>query len=159
MATSPIVEWRNSTSPFASIASLAITGSGYNGAIPVGTSSSVMTVRVYNNFVNTTGIADATNCVIACYDDTIHQGTAVNPETVGQYVGVSITDYNGTTTGGDTTFFQIGGSIKHPVAVNAGTIVGASSNYITVQIQVIIPQNAAQGSVTQGLWIEYSSTA
>ena len=156
---SPVVEWRASTTPFATISTQAFTGAGFGGAIPVGTTSSPVTVRVYNNFAAAGSIADALNCVLAAYDDVVHQGTGINPSTVGLYTQVEVNDYNGVTTGADTSFFAIGGSTKHAIPTNGGTISGTGANYCTVNIQISVPATATQGSVSQGLWIEYSSTS
>jgi hypothetical protein len=159
MATSPVVEWRNVGSPNAVITSLAMTGSGFSGAIPIGTNSSTITARVYNNFAAAGGIADATNCILASYDDTTHQGTAITAATTGLYLGVQVNDYNGTTTGADSLFYAIGGSTKHTVPVNSGLLSGTGANYFTVTFQLSIPASAAQGAVSQGVWLEFSSTA
>lgn len=159
MASPPVIEWRQVTSPNSVISSQAFSGSGYSGAIPAGTNSNVVQMRVYNNFSNAASIADATNAVLACYDDTVHQGLAQTTPTTSKYVQVEVVDYNGGTTGQDTTYYPIGGSTKHAVPVNSGTIGGASPNYVTVNIQIAVPSNATQGSVSQGLWLEYNSTA
>jgi hypothetical protein len=116
-------------------------------------------VRIYNNFSNAASIADATNAVIAVYDDTVHQGAATAVPTTSKYVQVEVNDYNGTTTGQDSTFFPIGGSIKHAIPVNSGTIGGASPNYVSVTIQIAVPSGATQGAVSQGIWCEYNSVA
>jgi len=157
MAT-PVIEWRNSTNPFAVITSVALAGTGLSGAIPVGTSSNVATVRVYNNFAAAGSIADATSCILAVYDDTSHQGVAINSPTTGLYIQVEVTDYNGVTTGADTNYFALGGQTKHAIPTNSGTIAGAAANYCTVNIKAVVPANAVQGAVSWGLWLEYSST-
>jgi hypothetical protein len=159
MSTSPVVEWRSSTTPFAVITSLAMTGSGYSGAIPLGTVSATATIRVYNNFAAAGGIADATNCILATYDDTTHQGLAISAPVTGLYLSVQVLDYNGTTTGADSVAYLIGGGTKHAVPVNSGTLSGSGSNYFTIVLEIAIPSTAAQGSLSQGLWLEYSSTA
>jgi hypothetical protein len=159
MTSSPVVEWRQVASPNSAVSSQAFSGTGYNGAIPAGTSSGVVQVRIYNNFANAASIADATNTVIACYDDTIHQGLAQTIPTTNKYVQVQVVDYNGTTTGQDAGYYGVGGSIKHAIPVNGGTIGGASANYVTVNIQIAAPSNATQGAISQGLWLEYNSTA
>lgn len=159
MATAPVIEWRQVASPNNTIASQAFSGTGFSGAIPAGTNSSSVQVRVYNNFANAASIADATNAVIACYDDTVHQGLATSVPTTGKYAQVQVVDYNGTTTNQDTVYFAIGGLTKHAVPVNNGTLGGASPNYITVNIQIAVPSNATQGAISQGLWLEYNSTA
>lgn len=125
----------------------------------MGTNSTPVTVRVYNNFLAAGSIADALSCVLACYDDVIHQGTAVNTPTTGLYVQVEVLDYNGSVTGADSTYYAIGGATKHAIPTNSGTISGSGANYIEVSIQIAIPATATQGSVSQGLWIEYSSTS
>jgi hypothetical protein len=159
MTLSPVVEWRNPTTPFAVVTTQAMTGTGFGGAIPVGANSSQVTLRLYNNFAGAASIADAVACVLAVYDDTIHQGQATSTATTGLYVQVQCTDYNGSTTGADTQFYAIGGSIKHLIPVNSGTIGGATANYVTVVIQIAAPSTAMQGFVSQGLWLEYTSTA
>jgi hypothetical protein len=159
MASPPVIEWRQVAGPNAVITSQAFSGTGFSGAIPAGTTSTSVQVRVYNNFANAATIADATNAVISCYDDTIHQGAATFVPTTGKYVQVEVIDYNGTTTGQDTVYFAIGGITKHAVPVNSGTLAGAAANYITVNIQIVVPANATQGAVSQGIWLEYSSTA
>lgn len=155
----PIMEWRNAASPNAVVTSVAISGSGYNGAIPTGTSSTPVTLRLYNNFANASNIADALNCRIACYDDTVHQGVAVNPPALLLYVSIQVTDYNGLALGADTQHYGIGGGVKHAIPTNGGTISGTGSNYVSVSLQVSVPANATQGGVSQGVWLEYSSTA
>lgn len=157
--SSPVVEWRNATTPFAVISSVAFTGTGFSGAIPVGSNSSSVTIRIYNNFANAANIADAVLCTLAVYDDTVHQGQATSKATTGFYVQVQCTDYNGNTTGGDTQFVGIGGQTKHQIPVNGGTIGGTGTNYVTVVIQIAVPSTASQGSVSQGLWLEYTATA
>lgn len=159
MSTSPVIEWRNPTTPFAVITSLAMTGSGYSGAIPVGTTSTSAPIRVYNNFLAASGIADATSCTLACYDDTTHQGTGITAPVTNFYLQVLVTNYNGVTTGADTLYYNLGGSIKHLVPVNSGTLSGTGSNYFSVTVQITVPASATQGSASQGLWLEYSSTA
>jgi hypothetical protein len=155
---SPIIEWRSPTSPFGVLSSLALTGTGYNGAVVVGSTSTTATLRIYNNFSNTSGVADATSCRLACYDDTIHQGASVQPQTTGQYLQVQVANYNGNTTGADTNFYAIGGLTKHSISLNSGTLSGTGTNYFTVNVQVAIPATATQGITTQGLWLEYSSS-
>jgi hypothetical protein len=159
MASSPVIEWRSATSPYGVLSSLAFSGTGYAGAIGIGTASISQTVRVYNNFAGATGIADATNCVIALYDDTIHQGIATGNPSVNKYVNVKVADYNGNTLGADIFSYSIGGTAKHAIPTNGGTISGATANYITVTLQVIVPANASQGAVSQGIWIEYNTSA
>ncbi len=157
---SPTVEWRASTPSYTVQTAIAPTGSGYGGAIPLGTSSNVITLRLYNNFQGGGGIADAVSCVLACYDDTLHQGQATTLPVTNAYLAVSVADYNGTTTGSDGgTYYAIGGSVKHPVPVNSGTIGGATTNYVTINIKIVVPSSATQGAVTQGLWVEYTATA
>jgi hypothetical protein len=159
MASPPVIEWRAVASPNGVVSSQAFSGTGYNGAIPAGTNSGSVQVRIYNNFANASTIADATNAVIACYDDTVHQGSATTVPTTSKYVQVEVVDYNGATTGQDTAYFALGGTTKHAVPVNNGTIGGAVPNYVTVNIQVAVPSNATQGAVSQGLWLEYNSTS
>lgn len=158
MVSSPTIEWRASTTPFATLSSVPFTGTGFNGAILVGTSSALQTIRIYNNFLGVGGIVDATNCTIASYDDTIHQGTAITPQCTGFYLQVQVLNYNGVITGADLSPFSIGGSTKHVIPINSGIIGGATSNYVTVALQLNIPQNATQGTVSQGVWLEYSSS-
>lgn len=159
MASPPVIEWRASTTPFAVVSSLAFVGTGFGGAIPSGTTSTSQQIRIYNNFTNAASIADATNCTLAVYDDTVHQGLATSTPTTAKYVQVEVNDYNGTTTGQDTVFFPIGGSVKHLIPVNGGTIGGSATNYVTVTIQIAIPSSATQGAIAQGIWVEYNSTA
>lgn len=157
--TSPVVEFRSATTPFGVVSGQAMSGAGFAGAIPAGTNSNLVTLRIYNNFAGAANIADATGCVLACYDDAIHQGTAINPPSLNLYVQVQVQDYNGNATGGDSAFFAIGGQTKHALPTNSGTISGTGANYITLNVQVVVPSNAAQGSVSQGLWLEYTATA
>lgn len=158
MTVSPVIEWRAVASPNGTVSSLTFLGNGFNGAIPAGTSSSQVTIRLYNNFANAASVADALNCVLAIYDDTVHQGLAQNGPTTSQYVQVQCVDYNGNTGGADTQFFAIGSSVKHSIPMNSGTISGSTPNYVTIILQIVVPSTATQGSVSQGLWIEYSST-
>src|SRR5258707_3455334 len=144
MASPPTIEWRASTTPFAVVSSLAFVGTGFGGAIPSGTISTSQQVRIYNNFTNAASIADATNCTLAVYDDTVHQGLASTTPTTTKYVQVEVNDYNGTTTNQDVVFFPIGGSSKHLIPVNSGTIGGSGTNYVTLTIQIAIPSNATQ---------------
>lgn len=157
--TSPVVEFRTVASPNGVITGQAMSGAGFAGAIPAGTNSTIVSVRIYNNFAGAASIADATGCVLAVYDDAIHQGTAINLPSTGLYVQVQVQDYNGNTTGADSLYFAIGGQTKHALPTNSGTISGNGANYVTVNVQVVVPSNAAQGSVSQGLWIEYTATA
>jgi hypothetical protein len=156
---SPVIEWRAVANPNGIVSTQGLTGGGFGGAIPVGTSSTIFTARLYNNFAAAAGIADALSCVLAVYDDTTHQGSAVTNVASQHYIQVEVIDYNGVTTNGDTVFYPIGGSTKHPIPVNGGTLGGAVANYCTVNIQAVIPSTASQGSVSVGLWCEYSSTS
>lgn len=158
MPTSPVIEWRDPVTPANVLSTLPLSGQGYAGSIPVGTSSSVATVRIYNNYVAASGVVDAYNCVLAVYDDAIHQGTAVTPPTTGLYLQVQVVDYNGVTTGGDTSFFALGGQTKHPIPVNGAVLSGTGANYLTVNVQAVVPSTATQGSITQGVWLEYSAS-
>lgn len=157
--TSPVIEWRNPTSPFGVVTGIPMVGTGFAGAIPLGTSSAVVILRIYNNFANAGSVGDATNCVLAVYDGATNQGVAANPSTTGLYIKVQVVDYDSNTTGGDTFYFGLGGQTKHAVPVNSAVLWGAASNYFTVNIQAVIPTNATQGSVQWGLWLEYSSTS
>lgn len=159
MASPPTIEWRASTTPFGTLSSLAFTGSGFSGAIPAGTTSGVQTVRIYNNFAAAASIADATSCVIAVYDDTVHQGSATTAATTGLYVNTKVLDYNGTTTGADGSYVAVGGSAKHTIPVNGAVLGGAVANYVTVSFEIVVPSTATQGSVSQGIWLEYNSVA
>lgn len=159
MASSPVVEWRQVASPNSVVSTFPLSGSAFSGAIPVGTSSNVFTLRVYNNFAVASSIADALSCVLAVYDDTIHEGQTVAVATSAKYVNVQVTDYNGISTGADSAYYAIGGATKHPLPVNGGTLGGATANYATINVKVVIPTTATQGSISQGLWIEYSSTS
>jgi hypothetical protein len=163
MTSSPVMTFNSAITPFPQITSLALSGNGYNGAIPAGSSSTVATILLYNNFAGAASIADALNCVLAVYDNTTNQGSASTAPTYGLYVQVQVTNYNGNTTGADTAYFAIGGQTKHPVPTNSGTISGAingtSGNYITINVMIVVPPTATQSAVTQGLWVEYSSTS
>ncbi len=157
---SPVVEWRASTFPFAVQSSVAFTGAGVGGAIPLGTSSNTVTLRLYNNFVGGGGIADAVSCVLASYDTALTQGSSSTPAVTGAYLQVSVVDYNGVTTGNDNAvFYAIGGNTKHPIPVNSGTIGGSSTNYVTLLVKIVVPTSATQGAISQGLWVEYTATA
>jgi hypothetical protein len=159
MTFSPVMEWRAAITPFAVITNQAFTGSGFAGAIPVGTNSGAVTIRLYNNFAAAASIADALNCTLACYDDTVHQGIAINPQTTGLYTQIQVLDYNGVTTGADALYYAIGGQTKHALPTNSGTVSGSGANYVEVSIRISIPANATQGSAGGGLWVEYSSTS
>lgn len=161
MTSPPTIEWRASLTPFAVITSQAFSGSGFSGAVPAGTTSGALTVRIYNNFLAVASIADATNCVLAVYDDVVHQGTAVTTPAVALYVQAKVLDYNGVTTGADSAYVGLGGSTKHAVPVNGGVLAGSGSatNYVTVSLQIVVPSTATQGSISQGIWLEYNSSA
>src|SRR4051812_14039328 len=109
MPTSPVVEFRNPTTPFAVITSLPLVGTGFSGAIPAGTTSNFLTVRIYNNFAAAGSVADALNCVLTSYDDVTHQSQGTIVPVTGQYLHVQVMDYNGVTTGADTSTFGVGG--------------------------------------------------
>lgn len=158
MSNQPVIEFRNATAPNAVIASLTLQGTGFNNAIPVGGQSTPVTIRIYNNFANTAGIHDAINCVLASYDDATHQGSAASTPVSQLWLNVQVLDFNGLTGSADTNYVPIGGATKHAVPVNNGTIPGATSNYIEVNLMVVIPATASSNSVTQGLWLEYSWT-
>lgn len=159
MTSAPVIEWRSSITPFGTIASVAITGSGSSGAVPIGTSSNVATVRLYNNFAAAGSIADATSCVLTSYDDTVHQGIATTVPVTSQYLLVQVVNYNGSTTSADTQYFAIGGSTRHAIPTNSGTLSGTGANYVTINIKINAPSTATQGAISQGLWLEYTSTA
>jgi hypothetical protein len=159
MVASPVVEWRIVAGPNTVLTSQALAGSGFSGAIPLGTSSTLTTIRIYNNFLATAGIADATNCILASYDDTTHQGTAITGPTINNYLTVEVVDYNGTATGADTLYFPIGGNTKHLIPVNGAVLSGTGANYFTINLIIVAPMSATQGLLSQGLWLEYSSTA
>jgi hypothetical protein len=155
-ANQPVIEFRASTTPFATLASLALTGSGYAGAIPLGQSSSIATLRIYNNFANAGSIHDAFDCVLASYDDASTWSSAVTVPVTQLWLSVEVQNYNGSTTGADSSFDAIGGQDKHAVPTNGGTIAGATASYITVALFVTVPATATASSVTQGLWLEYN---
>jgi|SRR5579884_772229 len=157
--SSPIIEWRGIAPPFGVVTTQSLIGSGYNGAIPMGTSSVVVTLRLYNNFSAANGITDATSCVLAAYDDAINQGNATSPAAKNKYLHVKVLDYNGIVTNADTQYYAIGGTTKHPIPTNGGTIGGATPNYVTVSLKIMAPTNAVQGSVSQGVWLEYNTTS
>jgi hypothetical protein len=129
-----------------------------SNAINVGGASIPVTIRIYNNFANTAGIHDAINCVLATYDDIVHQGSAATLPVSQFWLNVQVLDYNGNANGNDAIYTPIGGSTKHAVSINSGIIPGSSTNYIEVNLMVVIPALASSNSVTQGLWLEYSWT-
>lgn len=159
MTSSPVVEFRAAGSPNGVISNVAFTGTGFGGAIPIGTTSTVQTIRLYNNFANAAGVADATSCVLAVYDDPIHQSLAISTPTTKAYVQVQVADYNGDSTSGDSQFYPIGGQSKHALPTNGGTLSGTGTNYVTINIQVAVLPGATAGAVSQGLWVEYTSTS
>lgn len=155
----PVIEFRADAGPNGVLASIPLSGNGANGAIVAGQSSGITIIRIYNNFAVAAGIHDATNCVLASYDDASNQGSQLTAPVQQQWLNVSVTTYNGVTTGGDgTTFFPIGGNTKHAVPVNGGVLPGAAANYIQVQLKAVIPALAALTNISQGLWLEYSFT-
>ena len=160
MVLSPVITWTTSTTPFPALTSLAFTGAGPGGAIPMGTTSGSQTVRLYNNFAAASSIADATGCVLAIYDDAVHQGIATGVPSLSFFAQVQVLNYNGGITGADALFYPIGGITKHPVPTNGGTISGTGANYVTVSLQIVIPASASvQGLLSQGIWLEYNSIA
>ncbi len=152
----PFLEYRASTTPFAVLSSLQLVGTGAGSAIIAGQTSLVSTLRVYNNFAAGGGVGDALNCVLAAYDSITAQGQATGVATAGAWLQVQVQDYNGVTTGQDTQFFAIGGTQKHAVPTNSGTIAGATTNYITLNVKAVVPVGAPTGTQPLALWLEYS---
>src|SRR6185437_10936576 len=132
--TQPVIDFRDPTSPGTPLASLTITGSGAGGAITAGTTSSVATIRIYNNYTQTNGISDALNCVLAVYDGAAsqYQGQAITNPTSQTWMQLSIVDFCGATNGGDydltnnAIFYPVGGSTKHAFSINGGSLNGSA---------------------------------
>ena len=158
MSSPPNMVWHDSGGSVTTAQS--VTGVGTSGAIPLGTTSNVLTCRLYNNPGNVASTyVDATNVSFTVYDDASHQGLAVSPVTLGLYVQMKITSMNGSTTLADTQFVGIGGLTKHTMPMNSATLVGGSSNYLDISICVVVPTTATVALVTIALWVEYNATA
>lgn len=152
----PVIEFRSPSAPGTVLSTLALTGTGAGGTVPPGTVSTAANLRVYNNYAAAANVADAVNCTLASYDTATTAGVATLPPVLGAYLQVAVTDYNGTTTGQDTSSTAIGGSLKHRVPVNSATLPGAAANYCTVSLQLAPPITAAGVVGSQGLWLEYN---
>lgn len=160
MASAPVISWRSNTTPFGVISSVALTGSGTSGAVTAndGLSNSSV-IRVYNNFAAAGSIADALNGQFASYDDTTHQGTSATYPVANQLMILQVLNYNGSTAGVGGGAFVGGSSAKLVSSANSGTLSGTGSNYLTLNVQVVVPLSMTPGAYSQGLWYEYDSTA
>lgn len=155
MATlSPTIDFRDPTQTGVALGAVTLTGNGALQSIPTGTVSNVVTVRIYNNYANIAGIADATNCVLAAYDTATIQGSAATVPVLNAWLQVRVLDYNGATTNQDIQFASVGGPLKHVVPVNGAVLSGSGPNYFTVQIQVAVPASATGSVLSQALWLE-----
>jgi hypothetical protein len=152
--TPPVIDFRDPTNLANPLASYTLVGTGVGGSIPAGSTSTPYTLRIYNNYAGAAGIADATNCVLAAYDSGSTRGGMTTPAVLGTWLQVEVINYNGVTVGADTQFYAIGGTVKHSVPTNTGTIAGSAANFITVTVQVVIPANASGANINQGLWLE-----
>lgn len=153
-STAPTIDFRDPIATNTALSLLTLTGTGTSGAIPTGTYSATATIRIYNNYSAATGIADAVNCTLASYDNATQQNQATTTPVLNGWLQVQVMDYNGTPTSQDTQFYALGGSLKHRIPVNNAVLGGSTSNYVTVQVQVVIPASATGSTITQGLWLE-----
>lgn len=141
----PVIEFRDPNTPSTVLTTIALTGSGTNGAIVSGTASNAATVRVYNDYARSAGIPDAFNCALAAYDDPYVAGGATSQPVIGTWLQVAVMDYDGITTGGDydthgsTVYTPIGGATTHTVPVNGATLAGSLAN------PSVAPTGSAQG--------------
>lgn len=156
MALPPVIEFRDNSSPVTVLSTVTLSGTGAGGAIPGGTSSSPLTLRIYNNYAGAAGVGDALNCVLAVYDDTLHPGSATTEPTLSTWVQVQVLSYDGNPVGADGQYWPIGGTVKHTVPINGATLGGTGAHYLQANLQVVVPATAAGQTVTQGLWLEYS---
>jgi hypothetical protein len=154
----PVIEYRSNTTPFPVLTSLTLTGSGGGGSIVAGQSSTPVTIRIYNNFAAAGSIDDAVNCVLAAYDNIAVQGLATIDPVTQAWCQVEVLSYDGNSTGADLAYTAIGGSAKHPVLVNSGTLSGSGAHYIQVSLKIVVPSLASGSATTQGFWLEYSFT-
>lgn len=152
--TPPILDFRDPSSLTSALSSITLIGGGINNSVPNGTTSNPVTLRLYNNHINTSGVADATNCTFAAYDDASTQGSQSLTPTIQAWLQVQVIDYNGIVTNADSQYYAIGGTVKHRVPVNSGTLSGSGANYVTFKLQVVVPANAIGANNTQGLWLE-----
>lgn len=143
----------------ASIGSLAFTGTGPGGAILQGQTSTTQTFRLYNNATSAANIADAANCALALYDDTVHQGSATQLFLAQGWVQAQNTDYTGVTTGATSGWKALGGAIKLAIGCNSGTLAGSGNKYLAFQMRVVVPSNAVTVPLNWGFWLEYTWVA
>lgn len=156
MGYAPVIEFRDSTDGSTVLSSIQLTGTGYNSSILIGESSNVYTSRVYNNYAAVGTAGDAINCALAVYDSVSQQGYATTVPIQQTWLQVSVTDYNGVTTNADTQYYPIGGTQKHAIPTNTGTISASGANYITVGMKLVVPSSAPAQVGTIGLFLEYA---
>lgn len=118
----PVISFRQNISPFSTLSSLTLTGSGSGGAVVAGQQSTIAAFRIYNNFANAGGISDAVNCELSSYDTATDRSGMLTAPVTQQWLQVKVLSYNESVTSADLQFFPIGGLQKHAVPVNGGTL-------------------------------------
>lgn len=122
------------------------------GIIDKGSSSSELTIRIWNNYGGASNTDDATSCVLAVKTylnlntgDTVANGQEVVTE---KFVSAKCTSR------GDTTFTPIGGTTTLPIGytsgsqVLSGNISTPANQAATVILKFTIPSDAEASSIT-----------
>lgn len=156
--SAPFLEFRQVSAPNGVITALALTGSGQNGAIVLGSTSAPVALRVYNNYSNVAGYGPAYNLTFASYDTDTTWGSSSTEPVIDGWLQLKVSDYDGVVTGADSGFIPLGGAAKHICPVHSAQIDGAAPHYVTFSVQVSVPLSATENSGSQGLWVEYTWT-
>lgn len=131
------------------------------GTVPVGGQSSERRWRIWNNYAQASGIADAILCALGAHDQgaSNHEDWTLTPSAGWAYVRNYSYDGGGTP---DGAFTNVHGVTRLSMAYNSQTIEGAGAgterHYWEVEVRIDVPAGATQGTKTFSICLRYSYT-
>ncbi len=131
------------------------------GTVAVGGSSSIRTWRIWNNYAQASGIADATNCQLGAHDQgaSNHEDWTLTPASGWAYVKNQSYDGGGTPDAGFTNVYSTNRlDMVYNGAVIGGSGAGTERHYWETQVKISVPSGATQGTKTFAICLKYSYT-
>ena len=131
------------------------------GTVSVGGQSSTQRWRLWNNWDQNLGVADATNCQLGAHDQGAanHEDWTLTPAAGWAYVRNYSYDGVGAP---DPSFTNVYGTIRLTMAYNGAVIggsgVGTERHYWEIEIYIGVPPGATQGTKTFSICLRYSYT-
>lgn len=130
------------------------------GTVPVGGQSSTRRWRIWNNYAQASGVADAIQCAFGAHDQgaSNHEDWTLSPAAGWAYAR----NYSYDGGGSPDSFINVYGATRLAMAYNSQIIGGAGAgverHYWEVEVYIVVPVGATQGTKTFAMCLRYSYT-